>query len=492
MITRSHFEVVVLGRSVPALLSASLLARRGLRVLLLGQGEREGWSSIAGYRFPGRASPLLPLGAPHVDAPLEELAMGPELMRLVEESDPPLHVAMPERRIDLWRDPADLARELAREFPDVQRPLHDFARLAVETCAAWEGVSARFPHWPPRGWLQRRRAASALASLPIPAGGTSAGPLGEIPESHPFRAAVQGASFALSAVPPWEASPFEQALAFGRWRHRPRRFRGGVPALLALLSEKARALGVVLAFEERAEGIELRAGTVAAVRLAAGSERVGCDRVVSALPPDRLARLLPGGGEASRAGWGGRPAGRRFLLVGLLDAEGVPAGVRGDVVWVARPGGARMPGDLVHLLFEAGPDPGSRFLVAEAWVPEETLRVRGPSGVLREQMLSLVGRVVPFLDRHMRIVDSPHDGVPPWKWPERTPLTVESPWHRGVRAAPALCSTAADALSGLLEPRVAGPVRGLLLGGDSVLPSLGLEGAFLTARAVADRLARRA
>ncbi len=488
VITRSHFDVVVLGRSVPALLSASLLARRGLRVLLLGQGEGGGWSSVASLRLPSRVSPLLPLGAPHVDAPLEELAMGPELVRRVEEPDPPLHVAMPGRRLDLWRDPSDLARELAREFPDVQRPLHDFARLAAETCAAWEEFLGRARHWPPRGWLARRRAAAALSKLPIPLGETFRGPLEEIPEEHPFRGAVQGAAFLLGSSPPWQISSFEYALAFGRWRHRPRRFEGGVPRLMDMLAEKARSQGVVVAFEERAERIELNGGRVSAVCLTASEERVGCDRIVCAQAPEQLLRLLP---DSVRHTWrfDARTVGSRFLLTALMDEAGVPSAVQGDVVWVSRPGRPREPGDLLHVAFWPGSDAGSRFLLAEAWVPSEVLRLRGPSGVLREQVLAAVARVVPFVERHLHIVDSPHDGVPPWSWPDRRPLPFERPWSRGPETAPKLVFSRPR--SGLLEPHLSTPIRGLSMGGESVLPFLGLEGAFLTARAVADALARR-
>lgn len=41
-----HYDVIVMGRSIGALCTAALLARRDFTVLLVGQGERP-----AGYRF---------------------------------------------------------------------------------------------------------------------------------------------------------------------------------------------------------------------------------------------------------------------------------------------------------------------------------------------------------------------------------------------------------------------------------------------------------
>ncbi len=487
-VTRSHYEVVLLGRTVTTVLAAALLARRGHRVLLLGQGDPAPWTTVSGYRLPRLVSGPLPLGAPHVDAPLEELALGPELQRRLEEPDPPLHVALPGRRLELWRDPADLARELAREFREVQRPLHDFARLAAEACASLERVLGREAHWPPRGWLARRRARAAFRGLPALAGHGGAHPLDEIPEGHPFRAAVTAAAHMVLSMPAWTAPPMLRTVGFGRWRHRARRFDGGLSSLLDRFEEKARAAGAELRFEERVECIEVRRGRLRAVRLSGSGERIGCDVGVSGVAPEALRAILPSE-EAARIRPEGRSGGRRVLLVGLGDEALVPSAVVGDVVQVAGTGRPKLVGDLLHVRFEPGPSPGSRLLLAEAWVPERVLASERLRMSLRRELLNRIGQLVPFVERHLELVDSPHDGLPPWRWPGGEALAVQDPWSRGPRRAPALVvrSSPPDWFG---IPRRTG-VAGLLRCDAGAGVGLGLEEAFLAARAVADAVFTR-
>ena len=488
IVTRSHYEIVLLGRTVTTVLAAALLARRGHRVLLLGQGDPAPWTSVSGYQLPRLSSGPLPLGAPHVDGPLEELALGPELQRHLEEPDPPLHVALPGRRLELWRDPADLARELAREFREVQRPLHDFARLAAEACASLERVLAREPHWPPRGWLARRRARAAFRGLPVLAGQGGSHPLDEIPEGHPFRAAVTAAAHVVLSVPAWSAPPMLRTVGFGRWRHRARRFVGGLSSLLDRFEEKARAAGAELRFEERVEAIEVRRGRLRAVCLSGSGERIGCDVLVSGVGLDALRAVLPPE-EAVRLGPEGRPAGRRVLLAALGDEALVPSAVVGDVVHVAGAGAPKLVGDLLHVRFERGPSPGSSLLLAEAWVPERVLASERRRRELRRELLGRVAQIVPFVDRHLELIDSPHDGLPPWRWPTAEALSVQDPWSRGPQTAPALV-----ARSGTPDwfgiPRRTG-VAGLLRCDAGAGVGLGLEEAFLAARAVADAVYRK-
>ena len=57
--TLRHFDVVVIGRSLGCLTAAALLARRDLRVLVLGQGELPASYSFRGRRIERRAFSLL-------------------------------------------------------------------------------------------------------------------------------------------------------------------------------------------------------------------------------------------------------------------------------------------------------------------------------------------------------------------------------------------------------------------------------------------------
>ena len=88
-----HYDVIVLGRSLGALVAAALLARRDFSVLVLGQGARP-----ASYRLGERTlrrRPLLLLGAssPSLRRALSELAQTQTFRRRTTPVDPMPHLA---------------------------------------------------------------------------------------------------------------------------------------------------------------------------------------------------------------------------------------------------------------------------------------------------------------------------------------------------------------------------------------------------------------
>src|SRR5690606_4309656 len=114
--TSRHYDVVVLGRSLGCLVAAALLARRELRVLLLGQGERAVGTGLQGRRLARRR-----VTVPYADNTLwrrvlRELALTQTFRRLTTPLGPSYSVLLPERRLSVFGDAKATSRDVSREF----------------------------------------------------------------------------------------------------------------------------------------------------------------------------------------------------------------------------------------------------------------------------------------------------------------------------------------------------------------------------------------
>src|SRR5258706_6333897 len=71
---------------------------------------------------------------------------------------------------------------------------------------------------------------------------------------------------------------------------------------------------------------------------------------------------------------------------------------------------------------------GESLLVVEALIP--ATRSTSPlDGTAREQVLEALGRTLPFLERHIVALDSPHDGRPLWLFDSEPSARRPPPRH---------------------------------------------------------------
>jgi len=162
-------------------------------------------------------------------------------------------------------------------------------------------------------------------------------------------------------------------------------------------------------------------------------------------------------------------------------------------------------GNAIHLQQAPGAAPGTVLLVAETILPEGTPLTRG-----REEVLTTVFEFLPFLERHLLVCDSPHDGRPLWDFRKPSPVDQRiGPASWGLRAQ-MIDRARLRATGGSLEPEpmiprfvvtppqlhgLAGePIRtglgNVFVTGPSTLPSLGQEGELLAAWGVARVITR--
>ncbi|MET0591547.1 MAG: phytoene dehydrogenase, partial [Polyangiaceae bacterium] len=185
------------------------------------------------------------------------------------------------------------------------------------------------------------------------------------------------------------------------------------------------------------------------------------------------------------------PAQSRFVVSIVVRNEGLPDPLGREVVIVPKDD-RDPPLHIVRLDPAAEIDAtrearGESLLVVEALIPA---RPGEPiDGGYRERVLELLGRALPFFDRHLVVVDSPHDGRPLWHYEndgagstlkkiDRIRLHGASASAEPMSAQWAVGGPSYLSLAG--EP-VRGPIGRAMLVGSSVLPALGQEGDLLAA-----------
>ena len=137
--------------------------------------------------------------------------------------------------------------------------------------------------------------------------------------------------------------------------------------------------------------------------------------MVSDQPGEALAALAQGQGISSRArrDWPKVSSSVGRFVVSLVVARaGIPDPLSTEAFIVpterGRPDPRRPPVHLQKLAppAESGDDAPERLLVAEVLLP-----LRGPLTILeaRDAVLATLSEQLPFLERHLLVVDSPHD-----------------------------------------------------------------------------------
>jgi len=486
-----HYDVVVLGGGVGALAAAALLARRSWRVLVLGQSYRRATYEYDGIPLARRPFTFLAASSPAWGRVLVELAQSQTFRRRLSSLDPMLQVLAPDVRLDVPPETPLFAREIDREFPAVRRVVDDLYAELARTNALADAAFERDAVWPPGGFWEKRETARVLATLPWLDG---ADVLAEFPRDHPFREVV-GAPARFACDLDENVPAFAVARLHGAWTRGVSRLAGGEDELVDFLLERIRAHGGDTRPNDRARELVHKGGKVRGVVVDGDDAPIGVTFVVSDMPGPRVLDLAPS--FNARREVDVDVASGRVVVSIVVRAEGLPAPLATESFLLPRSGLA------VHLQRGAQTKHGV-LLVAEALVEEGRL----PRA--REEVLATVMELLPFLERHLVVVDCPHDGRPLWDFrgPGQGEVRVgEKEW--GLRAR-AVDRARLRTSGGSLEPEpmvprfrvtppqlegLAGePIRTALgnvfVTGKSVLPALGQEGELLAAWGVARVITR--
>jgi phytoene dehydrogenase-like protein len=502
-VTTKHFDVIVLGRSIGALTAAAILARRDFTVLVLGQGERAASYRLDRRALLRRAFTLLAATSPTWRKVVVELAQSQTWKRRVEPASPMMQILAPRRRLDVPPDMALFGREIDREYPELRHLVGElYAELGRVNGAADEAFE-RDAVWPPGTFWERRETNRVAALLPHVRAEPDADLLSELPRGHPFRQIVTSSVlFAtdLSSLPP----PFAVARLHGAWTRGVYLLARGEEELAEMLVDRISACGGRCQFDDRAASLHLRRGAAAGVLIDGDVQPTGASFVLADSDGETLALLSGGEGIHKRAQreWPRITSSvGRFVVSLVVRREGLPEPLGPHAFILPGPGdrpapkprggiapsSARMaPAQrpVVHLqrVGRSGVGEGEELLVAEMRLPD-----RGPVALhdARQAVLAVVQSELPFLERHLLVVDSVHDGLPVWVYEDGKRHRVERATLRGASSTPEPMVRQLEVdppgYLGLAGEPIRGPIERTLLVGRSVLPGLGQEGQLLAA-----------
>lgn len=487
-----HYDVIIIGRSLGALVAGALLARRDFTVLLIGQRQLGADYRLGEHVLRRRAFTMLAATSPVWRRILGELAQTQTWKRRVAPVVPMLQVLMPGRRFEVPPDAELFRREVEREFPHARRLMadlySDFARVTAAADAAFE----RDALWPPGKFFERRETGRVAATLPYARAEPHADLLAEFPLGHSYRRIVtESVRFAtdLAGMPP----AFAVARLHGAWTRGLVGLRGGEAELEQLLLERISANGGRFLLADKADGLVLRRGVAAGVHIDGDTGMTGASFVLTDMTGEELAALTGGQGITKRAQreWPRiSPLVGRFVVSLIVRREGVPQPLGKEVLVVSGASDKHQPDRVIHLQLAETAKPDELLLIAEMLRPAHE-RGAIPLQSARQHIVQQLCQELPFLERHLVIVDSVHDGLPLWRYEpdgsgaglrrrdiDRTELEgLGSPFEPMAQQL----EVDPPGYLGLAGEPIRGPIEHTLLVGPSVMPGLGQEGRLLAA-----------
>ena len=498
--TSRHYDVIVLGRSLGALAAAAVLARRDFRVLLLGQGQHGQTYRFEEHVLCRRAFTLLAGSSPTWRRILHELAQSPQFRRRATPLDPMFVVMSEGRRIEVPPDMELFGREIEREFPEVRQLVDELYGSIATVNAAADAAFERDALWPPGNLWERFETGRIASSLPL-----AIDLLGKFPGGHAYREITTiPASFASnSAILGGDFPPFALSRLHGAWTRGVQALSRAEDELAEFLCERIAAHGGVVELNRRATSLVTRRGVAIGVIEDGEEAATGAGAVLSDQSGEILAALSGGEGvtKSARDDWPRMNAeAGRFVVSLVVNTRGLPGPLSKEAFVVPTERKRKDPRHpTVHLqrceaaaFSERQQAKDETLLVAEAILP-----TRGSLTLLeaREAVLGTLRDALPFLDEHLLIVDSAHDGLPLYDYRSGARREVDRVHLHGA-------STAAEAMERLwkVEPAgyleiagepIRGPIPNTYLVGKTVLPGLGQEGELMAAFGAAKLITRK-
>lgn len=482
----SSFDVIVIGAELAPLLAGALLAKRGFRVLVLGQDEAPPtYSPVEGLVLPRAPFNFLPASSPVARRVLAELALHQAFRRRATSLDPAFSVCMPRHRFELAQEQRALEREIEREFPEIKRPIEELLRELEQRDASLDAVLERDLVWPPETFFERRDAARAIAQQPFGKNGDLLDPLAELPDEHPFRLVVELPVRFAEGMDPDHKSGLRTTRLFSAWRRGGAVLDGGYAALSSMLLESIRTHSGEVREREKIDAVIVRRGAASGVRLLASGEEIGATTILSGVPLASLLRLVP-----DRAPFEelferlGEPVIRyyRYTLNLVVRAHAVPAGMPRDTFFVRDPSRPLSDANALRIQVDPPDAEGRRVICVEALAPRRGVEdLPDYVETLRERVCAALGDLVPFLGDGLLYMDSPHDGRGVQDVTQGRVLAAPEPWTRGPATMTPVWGFPVSTGLGVCALPVRTPIRRLLLASAQIAPGLGLEGLFVAA-----------
>lgn len=502
-----HYDVILLGRSIGSLLTAALLARRELRVLVLGQGQFAPLYKIEKHTLARRSFTMLSATSPAFRRILHELAQSQRFKQLTRPLDPMFAILDGDSRFEIPPDMELFQREIIREFPEIQQPIAELYTQISTINAQVDSAFDKDSLWPPGTLFERLETGRFASQLPTP--GPTANLLARMPNGHRFQRVVELPALFASHLGMDSTALHSLSVArlHGSWTRGVHSLPRGEQDLEDFLVGRIEAAGGTCRLDGRAEELVIQRGRVVGVIEEGEESPTAAEAVVASMTGEALAELSRGAGitKKARDQWPRiEVLGGRFVVSLLISDFGLPEPLPTESFLIAKD--PSLPH--VHLqrmqesAFLPSPTDDEKRTSRSLLVAEVLLPPVGGVHLLgaRQATLAALKSYLPFMEEHLVMVDSPHDGLPAWSYRkdaqgrnvrhevERLHLHGATPTAE--QMIPRLGVSPAGYL-GLAGEPLRGPIVGTYLVGPSVLPALGQEGEVLAAWGVARLLTKK-
>ena len=186
LMATNHYDAVVCGEDLAGLVTATILGRRGLRVLLVGHDKVPLSVSAGPYVLPATPGLLPPPDSEPLERVFHELNDTPIIRRRAPAQMPAIQLVFGTDRINVGPDNASLLRQVEKLFPaDLQAATKAFETLAMVN-SRLEPILGSDVTLPPTGFWERREVSRFEGQLPR----NDVDLLSPLPTHHPLRAAI--------------------------------------------------------------------------------------------------------------------------------------------------------------------------------------------------------------------------------------------------------------------------------------------------------------
>ncbi|NUN15718.1 MAG: hypothetical protein HUU55_18995 [Myxococcales bacterium] len=483
----SFYDILIAGTELPGLILGALCAKKGYRVLVVGQNGRSNHYVHGTYTFRRRAPIFTGLEtSAAVKSVFSELSLSLEMRNRPKPYDPYYQVIFSDKRIDFSGKERSFDREVAREFPDEIDRIKQFYRSLRSTNELITAFLQKDPHLPPDGWFQAREFARLAQQFPaLTDAEPFPDPLNLFPLGHPFRASMVGPALFTSGLDIEVSNPIPLVRCMGNLAHGMVHIEGGVDGLKEVFIQKIRQHASDYRPDVALDGLQIKRGRVEEAYVRDRREMIGCHVLVCNSNMKKFFQLVPA--EHQRERYHHQihtlqPTHYLFTVNIAVPAEAIPEGMAKNMFLIGDPNRALEDDNLIFV----SQDVDKRPVMPNEKVRQEIvalavmcrLRVRRfvPAvGFVQELSHRLLTRlketVLPFLDEHLLATHSPWLGVDSLTGQLQVDGSAPIPVYRG--AIP-------NTLDSTILP-VFSDYKNILVAGEHIFAGFGFEGAFIAA-----------
>lgn len=474
----SFYDVLVAGTDLSGLLLGAMAAKKGYRVLVVGQGTLPNKYEHGAHIFHREADFFTGMdSSPAIKRVLTELGVGQEIRSRPRPLEPWVQVVLPTGRVGMSSRERVAAAELEREFPGDGAAIQQFMRAVRNEHRAFSAFIEENPPLPPEGWSENREYARIADEHPQATDpDLLRDPFAVFPADHPFRAYIMAPAMFTARHDLGPASLRARLRVLGHLAGGVFEMPGGIDGLKQFFIDRILQHASDVRTDIALDGLLVKRAKVLEAQVRDRRESIGCNLIVCASDVKRFFRMVPP--EHQKERFHHRlhtlqPTHHVFTVNVALAGRGVPVGMGRHVVIV---GDLDAPLEDENALMVTRQDEAADgSVVLTVSVRLRTRRFNPSVSFVGEMTHEILRRLrvglLPFLDEHLLAVHSPWLSTDPATGEQRFEADEMKPIFGGEVEGTLGCSSM----------DVHTEYKNVVVCNDGVFGALGFEGPWVAA-----------